>query len=135
MNMYLSVMQSHTHKQKVVCDHCTSTLPLQFVRKYPDTMECSKCFSFFEYIFLCNECGKCVCSECYDYEAKMQSIDRITSYFVQNEQQLDADHKLRFAQQQICNESALCLNEIIGLSEDGFSSKLCYEIVLFLDVE
>eukprot|EP01083_Nonionella_stella_P197180 725097_1 len=51
----------------VICDFCTSNLPLEFVRKYPDTMQCSKCCAFFEFIFLCNECGKCVCSECYEY--------------------------------------------------------------------
>merc|ERR1712154_138371 len=123
----------------VICDHCTSNLPLQFVRKYPDTMQCSKCSAFFEFIFLCNECGKCVCSECYEYEAKMQSIDRVTEHFVQNKCNEDIDcQQLILFQQRISDESASTLNKLIAincssLGVNEFSLKLCYLICYFLD--
>eukprot|EP01083_Nonionella_stella_P094771 266006_1 len=123
----------------VICDHCTSNLPLQFVRKYPDTMQCSKCSAFFEFIFLCNECGKCVCSECYEYQANMQSLDRITHNFSANHVAPEFNaQRLRLCQEQMNEECASTLNKLIAAHHSSlgikeFSMKLCFMICDFVD--
>lgn len=126
----------------VICDYCTNNLPLQFVRKYPDTIECSKCLEFFEFIFLCNECGKCVCADCYEFEAKMQSIDRVAIHFVEkNINNKDDDgysFKLILFQQKLNEEASSTIHKLIGLNcgilnLDEFSLKLCFIICSFMD--
>ena len=120
----------------VICEDCTSNLPLQYVRPNKDRMQCTKCASYFECIFLCNTCGKSVCEECYQYEAKMQSMDRVMTHFVENEMDNDSE-RLIAIQHTISTQCASTLNQLVAehctaLGINEFSLKLCYVICHFL---